>query len=93
MLTKLCSRKGYTSIAVKGMAKEQLRRLTDPDGLQEKYMTTPKEMMSSDSKIRIYDQEDINLVQDMLRDFKVQGSRLYFKKQHFFFLRNSKVGI
>ena len=50
------------------MTKEELRRLTDPDGLQEKYWTTPKEMKLTDSTIRIYDQEDINLVQDMLRD-------------------------
>ena len=63
MLTKLRSRKGYTSIAVKGMTKEQLRRLTDPDGLQEKYMTTPREMRLTDSTVRIYDREDINFSQ------------------------------
>ena len=50
------------------MTKEQLRRLTDPDSLQEKYMTTPREMKLTDSKRRIYDQEDINVVQDKLRD-------------------------
>ena len=44
VLTKLCSRKGHTSIAVKGMTKGQLRRLTDPDGLHEKYKCTPREM-------------------------------------------------
>ena len=68
MLRKPCSRKGYTSIDLKRMTKEDLRRLTDPDSLLEQYMTTPKEMKLTDSTIRIYNQEDINLVQDMLRD-------------------------
>ena len=31
-------------------------------------MTTPREMKLTDSKRRIYDQEDINVVQGMLRD-------------------------
>ena len=39
MLTKPCSRKGYTSINLKRMTKEQLRRLADPDGVNEKYQT------------------------------------------------------
>lgn len=64
MLTKPCSTKGFTSINLKKMTKEKLRRLTDPDGGREKYLTTPKEMTLTDSKIRIYDLEDINLVQE-----------------------------
>ena len=70
MLTEPSSRKGYTSIDLKRMAEEQLRRLTDPDGLHEKHMTTltPREMKLTDSKRGIYDQEDINVVQGMSRD-------------------------
>ena len=71
-LRKPPSRNGGTSIDLKRMAKEQLRRLTDPDGSQEKYtyltIATPREMKLTDSKRRIYDQDDINLVQGMLRD-------------------------
>ena len=46
MLTKSCSRKGYTSIDLNRMTKEQLLRLTDPDGLREEYLATgtPREM-------------------------------------------------
>ena len=77
ILTKPCSRKGHTSIDLKRMAEEQLRRLNGPDGLLEKYLTTgtypgpwPREleMELTDSKRGIYDQEDINVVQGMLRD-------------------------
>ena len=43
------------------------QRLIDPDGLIEnsKYQTIPREIKLTDSKIRIYQQEDINIVQDM----------------------------
>ena len=39
VLRKACSRNGYTSIDLKRMTKEQLRRLGDPDGLREKYIS------------------------------------------------------
>jgi hypothetical protein len=38
-----------------------------------KKKSSPREIILTDSKIRIHDQEDINLVQDMLRD----GEHLY----------------
>ena len=60
---------------LKKMTKDQLQRLTDPDGRQDKYLTTPNEMKLTDSKIRIYDQADINLVQAMLRDDETMMSR------------------
>ena len=75
MLRKACSRNGYTSIDLKRMTKEQLRRLTDPDRLRGKYETTPREMKLTDSNQRIYDQEDINLVQDMFDGQQVADKR------------------
>ena len=68
ILTNLCARNDFTSVDLKKMTKEQLRRLTDPDGRQDKYLSTPKEMKLTDSKVMIYDLEVINLVQEKLRD-------------------------
>ena len=57
-----------------GLTKGQLRRLglRDPDGSAEKREVPddPKEMKLTDSKLRIYEQEDTNLVQvlDSLHD-------------------------
>ena len=83
VLTKSCSRKGLTPIGLE-ITKAQPRRLADPDGREDKYMhmamamhmplhmytykTAPKELKLTGSKKRIGDQEDINLVQDMLRE-------------------------
>ena len=50
MLTKPCSRRGFSFIDLKKlkMTKAQLRRLAGPDDRQEKYQTSPKEMKLTD---------------------------------------------